>query len=212
MQKKSIRGQRPTHVCAACRTQKLRCNRERPSCSRCQRIGRTCVYEKHSEDTLVSNNEPITPSSIISKAHDVDHKLILEFDEKLHLWNSKDMFISHGYHTYIDLPYGTHSIAQYDPYLRIFCPSVHGTTLADLQTRLEFILSESKQPQDNTFKTLESISPLMFIEDAVVKWVTKTNDYVNNQVPLEYFNTIYTIEAVSYTHLDVYKRQKVVTS
>ena len=118
------------------------------------------------------------------------------FDGKLEVWDINKQFLSHGYHTYVDLPYATHSIAQHDPYLRFFCPSVHGTTLTDLQSRLEFIKNSggSTSVNNDVLKTLHEISPLMFIEDAVVKWVTQTNDNVNNQLPWEYFNTIFTIE------------------
>ncbi|CCD24404.1 uncharacterized protein NDAI_0D00900 [Naumovozyma dairenensis CBS 421] len=210
LQQKSLRRQRRSHVCITCKNQKLRCDRERPSCSRCRRIGRDCVYESPTPEETMTNhgNKELSVTSGISTDGSLENNdefhnekpnnsNTLQFDEKLHLWNPKDMYLTHGYQTFVDFPYGTHSIAQYDPYLRLFCPSIHGTTLADLQSRLEFILDESKNPEalsKSPFKTLEDISPLMFIEDAVVKWVDKTNSYLNSQIPLEYFNTMYTIE------------------
>lgn len=148
----------------------------------------------------VYSMSPNVHSSVISPEsadYRKDSNLITySFDEKLDIWDINKQFLSHGYHTHLDLPYATHSIAQHDPYLRFFCPSVHGTTLTDLQSRLEFIKNSSATgPANNeVLKTLHEISPLMFIEDAVVKWVTQTNDNVNNQLPWEYFNTIFTIE------------------
>ncbi|SMN22612.1 similar to Saccharomyces cerevisiae YCR106W RDS1 Zinc cluster transcription factor involved in conferring resistance to cycloheximide [Maudiozyma saulgeensis] len=220
MEPKSLKKQRIPTVCLTCKSQKLRCDRIHPQCSRCKRNGRECSYDyglsgpptvSNQVDTPASNASPgfsippISPNFISnimtdeSSTEDREVKIDTNgLDEKLEMWDINKQFLSHGYHTYVDLPYATHSIAQHDPYLRLFCPSVHGTTLTDLQSRLEYIKASNNNDKGHInsglLKTVNEISPLMFIEDAVVKWVAKTTDNVNNQLPWEYFNTIFTIE------------------
>lgn len=226
MKPKTVKKKRFPSVCVSCKAQKLKCDRERPQCGRCKRVKRQCSYDynpsvpdsvpvqdsklpKSSPSNISSSNTDNTfspnilnnigtlESSVTNEEY--KHNFSQVFDEKIEMWEINKQFLSHGYHTYVDLPYATHSIAQHDPYLRFFCPSVHGTTLTDLQSRLEYIKDNNNSKSEEVvnsglLKTVNEVSPLSFIEDAVVKWVAKTNDNVNNQLPWEYFNTIFTIE------------------
>lgn len=222
MQTKNVKKKRFPSVCVSCKNQKLKCDRVRPACGRCKRVKRQCSYEYNAQVSVQSSTvAKISPSNTSSSNTDntfspnilgnaatiassitneeYKHDFAQVFEEKLEMWEINKQFLSHGYHTYVDLPYATHSIAQHDPYLRFFCPSVHGTTLTDLQGRLEYIKNNNNSRNEDMIssgllKTVNKVSPLRFIEDAVVKWVAKTNDNVNNQLPWEYFNTIFTIE------------------
>lgn len=166
MKPKTVKKKRFPSVCVSCKAQKLKCDRERPQCGRCKRVKRQCSYDynpsvpdsvpvqdsklpKSSPSNISSSNTDNTfspnilnnigtlESSVTNEEY--KHNFSQVFDEKIEMWEINKQFLSHGYHTYVDLPYATHSIAQHDPYLRFFCPSVHGTTLTDLQSRLEYI-------------------------------------------------------------------------
>ncbi|KAG0672658.1 hypothetical protein C6P45_000089 [Maudiozyma exigua] len=224
MNPKTVKKKRFPSVCVSCKAQKLKCDRERPQCGRCKRVKRQCSYDYNPpvsvsvQDSILPKTSPSNGSSsntdntfspnILNNIGTLESSVTNEeykhdfpqaFDEKIEMWEINKQFLSHGYHTYVDLPYATHSISQHDPYLRFFCPSVHGTTLTDLQSRLEYIKDNNNSKSEDVvnsglLKTVNEVSPLSFIEDAVVKWVAKTNDNVNNQLPWEYFNTIFTIE------------------
>lgn len=222
MNPKSVKKKRFPSVCVSCKAQKLKCDRVRPQCGRCTRVKRQCSYEYNPQgqaqssttarispsNTSSSNTDHTFSPNMLANIGTLESSITNEeyknnfsqvFDEKLEMWEINKQFLSHGYHTYVDLPYATHSIAQHDPYLRLFCPFVHGTTLTDLQIRLKYIKDNNTSSNEDLInsellKTVNEVSPLSFIEDAVVKWVAKTNDNVNNQLPWEYFNTIFTIE------------------
>ncbi|SCU89888.1 LADA_0F00342g1_1 [Lachancea dasiensis] len=55
------KSSRISHVCDACRQRKLKCNKEKPSCSRCAKLGLQCVYtpyrKKNHEATAVKTLE-----------------------------------------------------------------------------------------------------------------------------------------------------------
>lgn len=61
-------------VCNACKAQKLKCDRARPSCSRCLRVGRQCIYGVSSKrnntllasaaDSLVSHLSSVSRNSV----------------------------------------------------------------------------------------------------------------------------------------------------
>jgi len=136
------------------------------------------------------------------------------------LWNPRDILVSYGSTTYYDLPYGTHSVAQSDPYLRALCGCLHGDTITELRARLTSISTNTpglsrnipvgnQTPQSDTSILLDNnhyklkenadspereLHPLKFIEKAIVKWIENSNEQVSNQLPLDYFNTTYTID------------------
>lgn len=172
-------------------------------------------YHNGSINTLSSNvtistgglqsasNEKLTPSTTDGGVPDLAYDSIKEqldksinlSDVTLDLWNPRDMIVKYGSTTYFDLPLGSHAIIQYDPFTRIFCASLHGNSIFDLQSRLNSISQEENV--DSMLMSMDSkkeIGPIPFIEKAIVKWVERTNEYVKNQLPLDYFNTIYTIE------------------
>ncbi|CCF57358.1 hypothetical protein KAFR_0C03660 [Kazachstania africana CBS 2517] len=220
MIEKDFRKIRPSYVCVTCRTQKLKCDKQRPSCGRCLKNKRKCVYEINSSlDSLHENsmrshsNNQISPASssghsnatLIENSISSPEALTLTLDtsrikgkqaDNLDLWDPRDMYLSHGYQTYYDFPFGPHSMGQYDPYTRLFCSSVHGSTLTDIQNRLSMISNDLSNSGSNLSTTLvdpsREISPLAFIEKAVIKWVQNAS-YDNNQIPTDYFDSVYTI-------------------
>lgn len=139
---------------------------------------------------------------------------------KLKLWNPRDILVSYGSTTYYDLPFGTHSIAQSDPYLRALCAFLHGDTITELRSRLTTISTNTPglikkmstqaiTPNSDISTLLENnhqvlkeedggnereLHPLKFIEKAIVTWIENSNQQVTNQLPLDYFNTTYTID------------------
>lgn len=44
---------RPTLVCLNCRRRKTKCDREKPACGNCVKIGETCFYSEHAEENAV---------------------------------------------------------------------------------------------------------------------------------------------------------------
>ncbi|GMM57681.1 Rds1 protein [Maudiozyma humilis] len=139
---------------------------------------------------------------------------------KMDLWNPRDILVSYGSTTYYDLPLGTHSIAQSDPYLRALCAFLHGDTITELRSRLTSIStntpglvkkmnaqtvtpnSDISTLLDNNHHVLKEeaatgekeLHPLKFIEKAIVTWIENSNQQVTNELPLDYFNTTYTID------------------
>lgn len=163
------------------------------------------------KDILLSNNLTTKPRRI-NKLPSIS----------MDLWNPRDILVSYGSTTYYDLPYNTHSAVQSDPYLRALCAGLHGDTMTELRAKLTTISSntpgirnkysyQNNTPDsdtstllENNYKSLElqsdpnerELHPLRFIEKAIVKWIENTNQLVTNQLPLDYFNTTYTIDDV----------------
>ncbi|CCH59314.1 hypothetical protein TBLA_0B04800 [Henningerozyma blattae CBS 6284] len=218
MKYKNSNKSRISRVCNSCRIQKLKCDRERPSCKRCLKNKRPCYYDTSSpvlilnsvniplgNDRLIEMTSKDFPTisnekskSTTSENYSIFQSHDLNLNYNVSLWNARDMYVSQGPSTYLDFPYGPHSIAQYDPFSRIFCSCTHGTVLADLQNKLDRIsLSNNITTMDSNTDSInpgEIISPLQFLKEAITHWAKNTNRNITNQLPPEYFNTIYTIE------------------
>lgn len=259
---KQYRNKRVISVCTTCKAKKLKCDKSRPSCSRCLKANKQCNYpltinnissvtppdestspnfsrhvaklshfttsdrsrkEKdpvdvnniHRERYPSSSSSTITFNSTIPNNNSFKtniHETPLTNEEyspgcidtnakiTLNLWNPNNLIVTYGSTTYYDSPLASHGLIQYDPYTRLFCGALHGSTLYELQARLTFISSESNDQPGNEDKK-EKLGPLHFLEKAIIKWVEKSNEYVKNQLPLDYFNTTYTIEDTMHPNL-----------
>lgn len=259
---KQYRNKRVISVCTACKAKKLKCDKSRPSCSRCLKANKQCNYpltinnissvtppdestspnfsrhvaklshfttsdrsrnEKNSVDvknihrerypssssstvtfnsTTPNNNSfrtniretPLTDENFSPGHVEANAEIVLN------LWNPNNLIVTYGSTTYYDTSLGSHGLILYDPYTRLFCGALHGSTLFELQSRLSFISNEcTGQSCKGTAK--KKLGPLHFLEKAIIKWVEKTNEYVKNQLPLDYFNTTYTIEDTMHPNL-----------
>ncbi|CAL9736940.1 regulator of drug sensitivity 1 [Monosporozyma servazzii] len=259
---KQYRNKRVISVCTTCKAKKLKCDKSRPSCSRCLKANKQCNYpltinnissvtppdestspnfsrhvaklshfttsdrsrkEKDPVDVKNIHREryPSSPSSTITLNSTIPnnnsfktniHETPLTNEDyspgcintdakiNLNLWNPNNLIVTYGSTTYYDSPLASHGLIQYDPYTRLFCGALHGSTLYELQARLTFISSESNDQPGNEDKK-EKLGPLHFLEKAIIKWVEKSNEYVKNQLPLDYFNTTYTIEDTMHPNL-----------
>lgn len=259
--------QRIVSVCLPCKTLKVKCDKLKPVCSRCKRVGKNCSYgeiqqmitppkTQHDNDfTSVANTvngstdgltnginlnsveHPSTFESLVSIAtsqpySDVDSNnvqfkdndfknmtLKVSPDINIDIWNPNERIVTYGSTTYFDLPLGSHGIIQYDPFARTLCVMLHGSTIFDLQSRLNNISIEARMELKSIGKigndtkdipvdlplTIKHdkvlLRPLVFIEKAIMNWVERANEYVKNQMPLDYFNTMYTIEDTMHSSL-----------
>lgn len=259
---KHYKNKRVVSVCTACKARKLKCDKVRPSCSRCLKAEKQCTYPltinnissvtppdestspnfsrhldniSHSQILDGSTNDkspndvktiqreryPSSSSSTITfnsatpnnntYRTTIHGKPLVDEDYSpghaerntkitLNLWNPNNLIVTYGSTTYYDSSLASHGLIQYDPYTRLFCGALHGSTLYELQARLTFISSDcTEQPGKEVKK--EKLGPLHFLEKAIIKWVEKTNEYVKNQLPLDYFNTTYTIEDTMHPNL-----------
>ena len=260
---KSYKHKRVISVCNSCKAKKLKCDKARPSCSRCLKYKTPCVYPfimyntmkltppdetsqssfSHQSDNVsspIQNNffeEEMSPmdssiksngiintpysndqnTSVISrnnpwKPRDLKNSVLNnispEMEDKqgtkkqitLELWNPNKLLVSYGSTTYYDFALGSHGLIQYDPYTRLLCGALHGNTVTELQSKLTFISNDSTNQSDDKSKK-KVFGPLHFLEQAIIKWVKRTNEYVKNQLPLDYFNTTYTIEDTMHPNL-----------
>lgn len=142
---------------------------------------------------------------------------------QINISDPNERIVTYGSTTYLDLPLGSHGIIQYDPFARTLCIMLHGSTIFDLQSRLNNISIEARMelkkmgklnpdnndpvkdiPTDLPLKVKDDkilLRPLVFIEKAIMNWVERANEYVKNQLPLDYFNTMYTIEDTMHSSL-----------
>ncbi|CAL9728264.1 regulator of drug sensitivity 1 [Monosporozyma unispora] len=258
---KQYRNKRVISVCTACKAKKLKCDKLRPSCSRCLKAKKQCTYPLtisnvttltppdestspnftqhlshiahsasdksvndrsptdvksfHRERYPSSSSSTITINSTIPNNHsfgtNIHEKPLTEdsFSQTningkgkiiLDLWDPNKSIVTYGSTTYCDASLGSHGLIQYDPYTRLFCGALHGSVLYELQSRLTFISSDCADQPANEEKK-KKLGPLHFLEKAIIKWVEKTNEYVKNQLPLDYFNTTYTIEDTMHPNL-----------
>lgn len=221
-------------VCNACKAQKLKCDRARPSCSRCLRVGRQCIYGVSSKrnntllasaaDSLVSHLSSVSRNSVspdfLEETHsmssnsspllpheysqnNLNNTLTLLPNITMDIWDPNTLIISHGFATYYDLPFGIHCLVLSDPFTRLLCGSLHGNILIELQCHI----GNDKTPTlggncglfTNTGGELKG--PLSFLEKPLMKWIEENNEYVKNQLPLDYFNTIYTVGEIMHPNL-----------
>lgn len=260
---KTHKNKRVVSVCNSCKEKKLKCDKARPSCSRCLKSKKTCVYpftmynttiitppEEMSRSSTSSQidkvslslqnglfEEQISPVGFIeersgairmpsssetsnyvssrdshwkhralSKRTMADMLYKKENEQKngnsisLELWNLNKLIVSYGSTTYYDFALGSHGLIQYDPYTRLLCGALHGNTVTELQSKLTCISSDSTETSSSENKK-KKLGPLNFLEQAIIKWVKMTNEYVKNQLPLDYFNTTYTIEDTMHPNL-----------
>ncbi|CCK72865.1 Rds1p KNAG_0M00120 [Huiozyma naganishii CBS 8797] len=222
---KSQKSKRTVSVCIPCKSQKLRCNKARPICSRCQRLGKHCHYGAHTqiltpaEELLDNGTISLTNTSsqlpsfyltprpsdgtvlsrssekLTDKAHVIQSSPDLEIYEDLQLWDPNNVIVTYGSTTFFELPFAAHSIIQYDPFTRLLCGSLHGTTLYDLQSRLNKISVDPNTPANPGSELLrEELGPLSFLEKSIMKWVNMTTENATNQLPFQIFNNGHTIE------------------
>ncbi|CCF55741.1 hypothetical protein KAFR_0A03060 [Kazachstania africana CBS 2517] len=229
MQEKRQRKQRPSYVCLECRSRKLKCDKARPYCNRCKKDGKVCAYESENASQITipddSSNHTLklstsftdistdgnsnidSGSTLTFHSHNLGNTVFdLEYfkhknitiDIRLDLLKPRDTYVTYGSTTYYDMPLSCHSMIQHDPYKRVLCAFLHGSTMADLQYRLNGISNDTVYSNELLGNQL---SPLSFIETVIAKWVEKSNNYVTNQLPLDYFNTLYTIEDTMHPNL-----------
>ncbi|KAG0654678.1 hypothetical protein C6P44_000781 [Monosporozyma unispora] len=198
-------------VCNACKAQKLKCDRARPSCSRCLRVGRQCIYGVSSKrnntllasaaDSLVSHLSSVSRNSVspdfLEETHsmssnsspllpheysqnNLNNTLTLLPNITMDIWDPNTLIISHGFATYYDLPFGIHCLCHIG---NDKTPTLGGN--CGLFT--------------NTGGELKG--PLSFLEKPLMKWIEENNEYVKNQLPLDYFNTIYTVGEIMHPNL-----------
>lgn len=260
---KTYKSKRVISVCNSCKEKKLKCDKVRPSCSRCLKSKKICVYpftmyntttvtppeevsrssfssQSANVSSSISNgvfeeqvlsagssvkgsgvtNTPISSgadSSVSSKDSQLKlqslnkHSLTDILSERedreknvtsitLGLWNPNKLVVTYGSTTYYDFALGSHGLIQYDPYTRLLCGALHGNTVTELQSKLTCISNDSTVTSSNEIKK-KKLGPLNFLEQAIIKWVKMTSEYVKNQLPLDYFNTTYTIEDTMHPNL-----------
>ncbi|SCW00888.1 LAFE_0D00342g1_1 [Lachancea fermentati] len=173
-----VKRPRPTVVCVPCRLGKRRCDRLRPSCTRCIKSSLNCFYEGGIETSgdivsAVVSETSLSPYNVGKENCGLDAKcptatMISELcHEALHipllLWNPDEMFVVAGPTQFLGQPFSAHSFAQRDTFMRVFCSSIHGMTLLDLSRHL------------NDYSSLDTsqtiLTPLPFIEKAIVKLI-----------------------------------------
>ncbi|SCU81068.1 LADA_0B11034g1_1 [Lachancea dasiensis] len=166
---------RPKLVCLECRAKKLKCDKLRPTCTRCRKNSLYCVYGDSSRpDEEYSASEELKLGSNAQGADGLDtdsgkrsikngiaspsHGRLA--DRTINLCSPKNMLVVRGSTTFVDYPFSAHSITQHDPYARVLCGSLHGLTLIELSNHLR---GHSKAVDPRV------VSPLPYIEKAIVK-------------------------------------------
>ncbi|CAI4702766.1 CPG_1a_G0043850.mRNA.1.CDS.1 [Saccharomyces cerevisiae] len=173
MEKKLMKKPRLTLVCVQCKKSKRKCDKLRPVCSRCQQALLECTYESAADrcvDTVTESSKNHISQGLVNNKHITPYErdgYKLSFDSStkdlvnvpLCLWNVEDMLVILGSMTFMDYPFASHSLVEYDLYLRALCGSLHGMTLVDLSSRLNGL------PSQDSLKRV--LSPLPFIEKVI---------------------------------------------
>ncbi|SCU97736.1 LANO_0E16820g1_1 [Lachancea nothofagi CBS 11611] len=177
MKNKSIRIHRPTLVCFECKKRKLKCDKQRPNCTRCRQNHLICFYGDNS--TFNQDDTESSASTEIASKRTPDNQEEVEAangrtgnqtssttseqcsDVTFSLCSPKDMLVIRGSTTFLDYPFSLHSLVQHDQYTRALGGSLHGITLLDLSNH------RSGQPDKETSQRLHG--PLPFLEKAIFK-------------------------------------------
>ncbi|CAI4494661.1 AMM_1a_G0022530.mRNA.1.CDS.1 [Saccharomyces cerevisiae] len=173
MEKNLVKKLRRRLVCVQCKRSKRKCDKLRPACSRCQQALLQCIYERDADrcvNTITESSKNSTSQERVNNKYIAPYErdgyeLSFESSTKdlvnvpLFIWNVEDMLVILGSMTFMDYPFASHSVVEYDLYLRALCGSLHGMTLIDLSSRLNGLPS-----QDSLNRVL---TPLWFIEKAI---------------------------------------------
>lgn len=172
--KTAIKRPRKKYTCVQCARSKRKCDKKRPTCSRCEQLGISCTYdEKEPIFSSASINENVV-ENMDNKMNKAANSRISFGDEKsldiavlkiptTELWDDSQRLVDLGSVRYIDSPFGAHTLLQYDQFTRAICASVHGVTFINLRNHLNGISSQ--------LQTDGVICPFIFIEKAIARYM-----------------------------------------
>ena len=161
-------------VCLQCKKVKRKCDKLRPTCSRCQQNSLECEYEEridlsanvaaNSFDSFKTSHERNFEQQHVLERTGLKYSLQVPkgvVNATLSIWNAEDMLVIVGLVTFMDYPFAAHSLAQYDPYIRALCSSLYGMTLVDFSNYANGI------PFEDSSRNI--LGPLSFIEKAIFR-------------------------------------------
>lgn len=175
---KKVRKQRKSHVCVPCKAKKLKCDKLRPTCSRCLQEKVACFYEdskrpQQSPESGFSSEHPSleTPKSTVSSLIPFERN-VGNFEQEVRLWDPHDMLIVKGTTKSMHYPFASLSILQHDVYTRSLAASLHGTTLMEWHKKSK---CNGVGNATNTYDVQTETGPLPFIETAIKRYIEMDN-------------------------------------
>ncbi|CCH58223.1 hypothetical protein TBLA_0A04280 [Henningerozyma blattae CBS 6284] len=119
----------------------------------------------------------------------------------LSLWHPSDTMVAYGTITFIEPPFGLHTIVQSDHFSRAFAGAAHGTALFELQDSV-ILNSEGKlvprltnSTTTTTAATAKEVSLLVFLENAIKTSIQFQKLSTENVPPVNFIYSSYDINS-----------------
>lgn len=178
---KSARKVRKMLVCLPCRRRKLKCDKERPVCTRCRQSNQDCLYaigdgselsptepkgatnstestkplQSFGLDNLPSvdifDKCPVTPGDSYSSHSDIFARYDSLPNITIRLWDRRYPLVYHNSVTYMDTPLAEHALMQMDPLMNSLAVMFHGSCCADF-SKLRNLQTAINVPLQDDYK------------------------------------------------------------
>lgn len=131
-------------------------------------------------------------------------------DMILTLWHPRDTMVSYGTTTFVEPPFGVHTVVQGNPFSRAFAGALHGTALFELQDSVKLNDEGKLVPRDNeskendttnnnNTKTFEDkkndISILVFLQNSIKTVMKMEKKSYENTPPMNFIYSSYDINS-----------------
>lgn len=113
-------------------------------------------------------------------------------DERIELFNPKNMIVVYGSISYLDSPFAVHSLVQRDSFARSLSGAIHGNTMMELHSKLmkcpqsqSYLEALKKlQPPTPVSQSEDDESSLPFVQTAMIRWIEDTEKRLETTLSL----------------------------